>query len=460
MAAGGYVLVDVGAVLMAVPVQDVVQGVAWPERLDLLPRRADGGAACGVFDYHGRPLAMLDLARWVQLGGAAPDHQRPRRYARALIVQRGAQMVAIAVDAVRGLRQVEADALTRISHDDDQAEIFHSVARCPGVEGVANVLDVARLMALARTWSAGAEAEASVGAAAQSALAGAACATYAVVAGNGCGIAFPAADLLEVLPAPTLDPFQSPLTEGLCLWRGRHLPVTSVARCFPALAANSRGAPLLAVFERDGLALGVLVDQVPTIRSFEAAADSAALSAVADAVDADAEADAGRLVHLVGMAALYARFPERALSRAAGAAVTSGAAVQTNRSSHIVFDADGVASTPIDGIEAVLPLPALAPGATHMPWRGRAIALHDLRAAASPPSLTGTVIVVKGEQAPLGLIVDGVQALVQPRAGRVSRLAMAGRGVVDLLTIGSAGAAGGQSTYSTRNLAQLAQTLG
>ena len=173
---------------------------------------------------------------------------------------------------------------------------------------------------------------------------------------------------------------------------------------------------------------------------------------------ADGGASPEQLVHLVDMAALLARFPERALSLAA-AAVDSGPAARRNPSCHIVFAADGVVSTPIDGIEALLPLPALAPGAAHMAWRGNAIALHDLRAA---PGERGTVIVVNGRHAPLGFIVDAVQALVQARAGRLSHLALAGRGAVELMTVG-AGAGrggGGEATYATRDLAQLARTLG
>ena len=470
----GFVVVDIGAVRMAVPVAEVVQGIATPARLDVLPRRgaaAGAGAIIGLFNHLGQPLALLDLALWVKFG----DDDTPRRYRRALIVRADGHTVAIAVDAVRGLHRIGADSITRISHDVDQNEIFHSVARCTGIDGVVNVLDVRRLMALAMTWSAdeaGAR-EASAVAAPRFCAATHVRAAYAVVAGSGCGIGFALADLREVLPAPALDAFHAPLTEGLCRWRGRHLPVTSIAKIMPALAASAPSAPtLMAVFERDGMALGVLIDQVPVIRHFTVGAndtdgadgangangvDDAGHADGADLAVADGGASPEQLVHLVDMAALLARFPERALSLAA-AAVDSGPAARRNPSSHIVFAADGVVSTPIDGIEALLPLPALAPGAAHMAWRGNAIALHDLRAA---PGERGTVIVVNGRHAPLGFIVDAVQALVQARAGRLSHLALAGRGAVELMTVGAgAGRGGGEATYATRDLAQLARTLG
>lgn len=464
-----FVMIHIGAVLVAVPVQDVVQGVAWPERMDLLPRRAS--AACGVFDYADQPVAMLDLALWVDLGGdstapAAADTAkaatataaaaRKQRYPRALIVRSGGHMVAIGADAVHGMQKIAQAAITRISHDDNSEEIFHSVARGPQIDGVANLLDVQRLMALARTWSgdAGVATERSDAAAVARALQR----QFGVVAGEDCSIGFPVADLVEVLPAPALTPFQSPLTEGVCIWRGRHVPVTSIAKCFPHLATAgiTRSAPLLALFERDGLALGVLLDEVPVIRAF----DQPEQSEQREQLDVCAIADSnGTLVHLVGLDALYARFPERLLSREVAQAENASRSAGTSRdnsnaSSHIVFEADGVASTPIEGIEAVLSLPALAPGATHIAWRGAALPLHDLRARTGDK---GAVIVVQGKQAPLGFIVDAVQALVQPRAGRLSRLSMPGRGMVDLLT--TASATGGQTTYSTRDLAQMARAL-
>ncbi|WP_426109803.1 chemotaxis protein CheW [Massilia sp. PWRC2] len=449
------VLVEIGAVLVAVPVQHVVHGLPWPQRLAPLPRR--DSAACGVFEYQGQQLAMLDLARWLALGGAPRSHAYPR----ALIVRDAGLTVAFAVDAVRGLQKFGADAITQLSHDDNAEELFHSVARCADGD-VANLLDIGRLMALARTWSADAGATAVATGASAPAAATRQRQRCALIAGRGCQIAFPVTDLMAVIDAPPLARIQSALSEGVAQWRGRHVPVTSIAKCLPALALAPvalAAPPLLAVFERDGLALGILVEQVPVIGTVAAGAavtaDDAGVSAITD--------DGGGLVQLVDMDALYARFPERVLSHAASIALGSplsarlgGASTSpTNACSHIVFDAGGMASTPIDGIEAVLPLPPLAAGATHMAWRGAALALRDLRAAAGHQApARGTVIVAQGAAAPVGFIVDAVHALVQARAGRLSRLSLPGQGVVELLSTESAS---GAVSYSTRDLGQLAR---
>jgi chemotaxis signal transduction protein len=79
---------------------------------------------------------------------------------------------------------------------------------------------------------------------------------------------------------PALLPFPSAQAEGLCAWRGRHVPVTSLGKCYPALARNAdRAPPLLAVFECDGAALGVLIDRVPQIRLLAATDASLAVAA-------------------------------------------------------------------------------------------------------------------------------------------------------------------------------------
>ncbi|WP_426190796.1 chemotaxis protein CheW [Massilia sp. DWR3-1-1] len=435
------VLADAGAVVLAVAVEAVAGAVAWPARLDRLPRR--GGAVCGVLDYFGQAIALLDLALWVDLGTPSAT---PRSYQRALVLHQGGRMVAIGVDQVRGLQRVAHTAIEQLSHDDDPQQIFHSTVRCAGVAGLACLLDVDRLMALAQTWSDGAETGArhdgAAGASASVAAPAAAPRTYGVVAGNGCRIAFPINDLAEVLPVPPLLPFHSPLSEGLCQWRGRHVPVTSIAKCFPALWADgSAPAPLLAILQRDGLLLGMLIDQVPDIVQLPAA------DTTADSIQADAD---GALIHLPSMAALHARFPETVLSRegATGAPVTTTA---TNVGSHLVYEAASTASTPLDGIEAVLDLPPLPPGATEMAWRGAPLALRDLRAAPGP---AGTVIVLRDAQPAQGYIVDAVRTLVRERSASVSHIAVAGRGAIELLTTGTGA---GRATYVVGDLAKLAK---
>ena len=447
------VLADAGAVLLALPVESVAGAVPWPApvrehgQAARLPRR--GGAVCGVLDHFGGAIALLDLSLWVDIG--RPREQAPA-YRRALILQHRGRRVAIGVDQVRGLQTLPATAIERLVHDDDPAQIFHSTVRCAGdgQEGLASLLDVERLMALAQTWSepgadaavhAQADAAGVVGTVVTTALQ-----PCGVLAGRDCRIAFAIAELAEVVPAPPLLAFPSALTEGLCLWRGRQLPVTSLARCLPALAPAVHAAPaLMAVFQHQGMALGMLIDEVPAIVTLPVAASAQAQAeAPTDSVHCAFD---GALIHLVDSAGLFARFPEAAISRESapiGDDIHGDAA--TNDGAHLVYEAAGCAATPLAGIEAVLKLPPLAPQPTHMSWRGGALALRDLRSGAGPD---GTVIVIRDAVPPAGVIVDAVKTLVQARSARLARLRVAGRGDTTLLTTG-AGAE--QETYAVRDL--------
>lgn len=456
------VLADAGAVLLALPVESVAGAVPWPApapahgQAARLPRR--GGTVCGVLDHFGAAIALLDLSLWVDIG--RPREQAPA-YRRALILQHRGRKVAIGVDQVRGLQTLPATAIERLVHDDDPAQIFHSTVRCAGdgqeghasQEGhdrLASLLDVERLMALAQTWSepgteAAAHAQADAAAVGASAPPLQPC---GVLAGRDCRIAFAIADLAEVVPAPPLLAFPTELTEGLCLWRGRQLPVTSLARCLPALApapAVQAAPALMAVFQHQGMALGMLIDEVPAIVALPVAA-SAQAQAEAPTGGVHCAFD-GALIHLVDSAGLFARFPEAAISResaAIGTEIHGDAA--TNDGAHLVYQAAGCAATPLAGIEAVLKLPPLAPQATHMSWRGGALALRDLRSGAGPD---GTVIVIRDALPPAGVIVDAVKTLVQARSARLARLRVAGRGDTTLLTTG-AGAE--QQTYAVCDL--------
>lgn len=429
------VLAEIGATVVSIAADSVAGALAWPAALDILPRRR--GALLGVFDHMGRATGVLDLALWVGLGAApAATGISVPAYQRIVILQAKGRRVAIGVDRLRGLQKVAGNAIERISHDDDPDELFHSTAQVAGVAGRSMLLDVERLMDLSNTWSEDLHAAAPADATAQAGPHAAAAEACGVVAAGGCSFAFPIAELAEVLPVPPLSPFRGRFAEGLCLWRGRYVPVTSLAKCFPELTSGPGAAPsFLAVFLRDGLALGMLLHQVPDIVLLPRNSSGPHFL----------EGDEGRPLHLIDMGALHARFPEASLSRIDGTATAVGTAATCVRA-HLVYDAGGRAATPLDGIEALMALPDLVTGSTHLPWRGAALPVHDMRAATGE---SGTVIVIRGRDGARAVIVERVHALIAEGSARSSQLRMAGGGAVELLTVG-AGAA--QLTYPVRAL--------
>jgi chemotaxis signal transduction protein len=379
--------VRIDAVDVGIAAQAIVQALPQPDALAAPPRRT--GALAGIIDHGGVPVPVVDLARWVATG--------ERQDGRILILRDGGRLLGLRVSAVGGLVDVASAAVTRLHHDDDADEVFHSVVRSPETGRVLNVLDVGRLAALACAWNGGAAtATGAPPPAARDTR------TYAVLDAGALRLGVPAGALAQVIPMPA----RAAIGDGAwCTWRGRHLAIVPPAAVDPDLADD--GAGLLAVLEHDGLALGVPVRATLRLAEFIPAAT---------VYDED-----GAEVRLVDVAALFARRPEAALSRAAHAAVpVSNGAGRTNDAAYVVFDADGLAATPLDALERVLPL-VDTPGTT-MRWEDAAIAVVDLRRPGHVPAEEGQVLVVRAGGRRAACVVARVHVMIPAGGGQVYRL--------------------------------------
>ena len=380
--------VRIDAVDVGIAAEAVVQALQQPVLLAAPPRRS--GALAGVVDHGGVLVPVVDLARWVETG--------ERQDGRILILRDGGHLLGLRVSAVGGLVGVASDAVTRLHHDDDADEVFHSVVRSPETGRVLSVLDVGRLAALACAWNGGAAfaPEAPPLPAAHDK------GTYAVLDAGTLRLGVPAGALAEVIPMPS----RAPIGDGAwCTWRGRHLAIVPPAALDPGLADVE--ADLLAVLEHDGLALGVPVRATLHLADFVPAAT------VYD--------DDGAEVRLVDVAALFARRPEAALSRSAHAvAPAQASAGKPNDAAYVVFDADGLAATPLDALERVLPLVDTS-GAT-MRWGDQAIPVVDLRRPGHVPAEEGQVLIVRAGERRVACVVARVHVMIPAGGGRLFRL--------------------------------------
>lgn len=380
--------VRIDAVDVGIAADAVVQALPQPDALAAPPRRA--GALAGVVDHGGVLVPVVDLARWVETG--------ERQDRRILILRDGGRLLGLRVSAVGGLVDVASDAVTRLHHDDDADEVFHSVARSPETGRVLNVLDVGRLAALACAWHGGA----AMASGSPPPPAAHDRRTYAVLDAGTLRLGVPAGALAEVIAMPS----RAAIGDGAwCTWRGRHLAIVPPAAVDPAL--GDVGAGLLAVLEHDGLALGVPVRATLRLADFVPAAT------VYD--------DDGAEVRLVDVAALFARRPEADLSRSAHAAAPAQArAGKPNDAAYVVFDADGLAATPLDALERVLPL-VDTPGAT-MRWGDQTIAVIDLRRPNHVPAEDGQVLVVRAGERRVACVAARVHVMIPAGGGQLYRL--------------------------------------
>jgi chemotaxis signal transduction protein len=442
--------VRIGTIDVGISAGAVLQALPATRALPAPPRRS--GALCAVVEHDGRLLPVVDLARWIDVGCGADD--APGQ-ARVVLLRDGGRRIGLRVDAVNGL--VDAGEPARLHRDDDPDEVFHSVATVRDSGKVLTMLDVERLAALALAWHDEADGTAAVSA---EAAAGAAVRTtvqYALMRHGGVRLAVPAADVAEVLPMPHVE--RSGFGLAYAVWRGRHVPLLPARLLDDAAADAARVPALLAVIEHGGLALGLPVDAALGMAPF--APDHDGLPAM-EGIALSAH-DADGAVLLLDSGRLLARFPEAALSRPDGADAhaRTRAGGRRNPTTHIVFEADGLASTPIDAVEQVLPLAQTGDGALAagtLAWRGRTIALSDLRPAGRGADADGHVMVVRrraeagghaGEARYGAFVVTRVHLLIPPHGGALYRMG-AGPRAAEFICVGDGT---GQASYRTVDLA-------
>ncbi|MEM8511992.1 chemotaxis signal transduction protein [Massilia sp. MP_M2] len=401
--------IRIGEVGIGIRIEAVLQALPLPETLGRLPLRTH--ALLGMVEHEGVAVPVVDLARWLDVG-AAPADAAPQ----LLLLRDGDRTVGLRVDALDELVEVEAAALQRLHHGDNPDDVFHSAV--PAGNGVLlSLLEVARLADLALCWSMAPTAAAPAAPLATETLQRT---CYALLdTGHGL-IGVPPAVLAEVLALPALTHIGS---SAWCDWHGRQLALVSSAALFHASGVDTRveSAPLLAVLQHAGLALGVPVQAVLRLDDFGPGLSST------DGIGENVIDANGAAVLLVDVARLLARHPEAALASGDSVAPTlsasagAGARVSvsvSNTEAYIVFDAAGLQALPLGAIEQIVPL--AAPLGPTMAWHGAAIPLLDLRADA--PGEDGAVLVARGAHGLAGHIVRRVQSLIPAGAGRMFRM--------------------------------------
>jgi len=461
---------SIGVVHLAIPVEAVVQAIPLPDTPAFLPRRQ--GALRGVVEHGGNLVPVVDLARWVETGASLSEAERSQD-ARILVLHEGGRTIGLQVDAVGGLLDVAPHLLTRLHHDDNPEDVFHTAVRSPDDGRILSLLEVGRLADLAVAWSQAEFGTGTATAAAPSAATAAAAAsvapasasrTWALLQTGHGRLAVPPGDLTEVIPLPPLARFGGGIDSAYCIWRGRHLPVLAsgalMAGSFVAGRVEAGVDRLLAVIEHAGLALGVPVRAALQMCAFEGNGLPADDGVTATLYDGD-----GIEIRLLDTARLFTRFPEAALSKPASAANDTGSAKPApqrsyNKVGYIVFEADGLGATPVGAIEHILPLAGTT--AATMDWHGAAIPMVDLRGAAAGIPVAGipvagtraagasaNVLVVQAGAGHVGYVVARVHSMIPPGTGTLYRMGSAGGAGLEFITTGEGTE---QASYRTFDL--------
>ncbi|MGK5025802.1 chemotaxis protein CheW [Janthinobacterium sp. RB2R34] len=438
-----WVLLELGHLRIAVPLETVLQAYPRPADLTMVARRR--GALCSMFACQGKLVPVVDLALWVEVGECAPGGAARSRI---VVLQNGRRTLGLLVDAVHEVVTLAQADIVRLHHDNDPEEVFHSVARMAGDAQPVSLLDSARLMALAEIWAEeqdgpASTAAAEAGARHQDIHAGQQ--SWAVVESCGIRLALPATDVGEVVQARQVVS-SSAAGAGFCHWRGRHIAVLDTSALFggPKPAAPQ---PLMLIACSGELALALPVDRIVQVHQFPYGAGTRPVRLNAPQfVQAIVIDDDGTPVQVIDTAALVAAFPQSVLSRVdqSGDSSEPGAGLR-NMGAYIVYIAGTVMACPIEALEQVLPAPAGAPAAS-MVWCNELIDLVDLR---SEKTAAGHVIVVRNQGVLCGVMVDRIVALIPPNSAYLSKVRLPS-GQFEMITTGYGSE---QTSYRIFNIA-------
>lgn len=423
--------VDLGGHPVAVPVDRIVQVIPHAGALPALPRR--GTPAIGMIAFRDTVVPLVDLRRWVDFPAAAADDGL------ALVLGLDGRMVAITGSAVHGVRRLPAARLHRLQHDDDDDEIFASAARFDD-GGPVPVLEVDRLMALADSWVDAADRGAArrVGHAhahAQATTQGAnGLPDHACFAIGEARIALRTADTQALEPMPAHRPFgRGPEAFGIVEWRGAPLAVCDLSSRVPGAATLSQ-CPYLLVVARGDHAMGIGITEALEFRSLpaghigplpDALAGRPGLAGVAGHDDGQPLwiVDAGALMSVTGLGAIRTTVCVAGSARDAAA---DEAAVLRNDSPWLVFEADGLRCVPATDVREIVRIAAAdcgAQAAGTFDWRGRRLAMNDLRGDGATGDGDLALVIAEGE-GHRGLRIDAVHAIVPPGQGEFARMTM------------------------------------
>ena len=294
--------------------------------------------------------------------------------------------------------------------------------------------------------------------------------TFAVLRLGATFLALPAAAVGEIRGADVLKRMAgvSPEFLGMTQWRMRDVPVLDMVRLLGLPVAVATPDPVWqVVLHWQGQVLAFYVHEIRAVRSFDAASLQGSAGEVA-AMQLFCQrsclgADGGRVYLLDAQALLDASPLSRGAAAPEPAGLRLGQQSQGGLGALVVFKSRQLWAASMGLMREILALPAGLPAGTEpgaaqrgrIEWHGQSVALLDLRklldARDSVLGPDARIIVTQVGARTLGLLVEGVTALVPGHAASRYRFSSSGR-PVEMVTVGRGTE---QASYQVLDLAGL-----
>ncbi len=436
------VLCQLEGLTFGVPLEQVSQALSRPTHMTALPRRE--GALEGAFVYRGQVVPVLDLRQWLPIPPVSTETGKAGAATTQLMVLKtGTQLAAVAIHGVRGLTRVPSHQIHRLHQNEEEQEMFHSVAvlgSAPGVSATSHeqqmvsLLDTNALHRLTHVWAQALGKVAATDTGAPDTPTSTNTQPFAVMEMGSHTVALAAAQLATVQPMPPLQKVMGNSRHllGIARWRGLDVPVIQLAHQL-GMTADPTPYKLLAVLTHDGRHLGVPVTQVRSVQTLDIHTRQSSASAGL----AQHPALLGLLTDTTGKHLIWLDAAALALAcplsqTQAQTAHNRNQPNENETASHVVFQAGDAWALPIDHLQSVSRPPTHIQTTRNghpahlgsVDQQGQAMPLWDLKqlAGQNPTHLTpeSRMLTVDWAGHRAGLLVERMLHLLPARQGEMT----------------------------------------
>lgn len=414
----------VGNTQVGIHIDQVAHAMTIPTTWTTLPRR--DSALCGVVEYNGNVIPVVDLARWLPITG--PENTDTSSHRIVVLCSMG-KIVGLRANLVMGIVEEEARNIQQLCHVDDADNVFSSAINVKELGSVLSLLDVAKLLALTSIWCAADNIEQGITSIVvqneDNTVSSANCAIFDI---EGLEIGIRAKSVAEVIPMPTLKEFHSADFIGLCEWRNRIVPILSPS-ALSGSSSKTTTSNLLSIIECNGSFLGI---PIGAASRFEFLAINSGV--ISSRFGKTVFSENSNPIQVIDTEALFSAYPEAGLS--VDATDNTGKLASVNLEAYFIFETDGLFATKISEVEEIINIPASyaeCPEANAVQWRNKSIRLQDLRIRKEG---SACAMIVKHADFHVGYVLSKVHAMIPKDTATITKLKLGSSEPFEVITTG------------------------
>lgn len=435
--------ITLGNLEVGVPLEQVRQVLPWPEHLHRLPRKQN--EILGIFSYRNQTIPLVDLHNWLGIDKSEQKQDQQQ----IMILGCEGKNIAFAVDMLHGLKKFPTHTIQRIyqNNDNSDEEFFHSVIPLQDGGHFINLLDSECLIRKAQAWS-NTSTTKNVSHFNKSTHHKKQRRTYITFYVGEHLLAIPTLQINEVIKKPEYQEVlgMSSSLLGMARWRNRDLPIINFSGLFHEDHNPEQHELLLVIRNELNQILGLPISKMRSVYNAENIETQETDPLIHSTIfSSTLTIEENQRLFFIDCNKLFEAVSWSAISTPPPLTPTklekiANHSEHNDKSSYLVFEANGEWATSVQEIRAILPLPTLKRPVKAIEgvvgcceWRNHNVPIVDLRQKnlhgmyekqenAQPPRL----IIIKSNNRHIGFIVSNVIKLLPTQHSQHTKGRMAG----------------------------------